>query len=509
MTTEKILLEFNKVSKSFGSVQANNQVSFAVKQGSIHALIGENGAGKSTIMKILFGLYQADHGEIRLRGQKLNILSPIDAKKHRIGMVHQHFMLAGPISAMNHFFLDEKPTSLKGFFTPLPAEKKLQQLQALSERYQMAVPWQEPVEKLSVGIQQRLEILKILYNEADILILDEPTAVLAPQEILALFSQLRELKAQGKTILFITHKLKEVMSLADTVTVFRKGEVIAQKNIEDTNPRDLSELMVGRKLIELVRSPAMPGERLLEIKNLSFKTQGRERLKNLDFHIHSGEILGIAGIEGNGQSDLIQILVQPKAHEKAVSGELRWKTNSILSKSAKDLKEMGFSFFPEDRLTQGALVQSNLKENFLLGQHRSPDFQKMGIFKPHEISRVTTEEMKKLDVWPRNPNAIFKNLSGGNQQKLVVARELYRKPPFLLAAQPTRGVDIGAIEKIHFEMDLLRKNGAAILLISSELDELMKLSDRIMVIRHGSLLGQILHPPFDETQIGCMMLGAV
>lgn len=493
------LLEFKNVSKAFGANKANDKVSFTVKAGSIHALVGENGAGKSTIMKILFGLYQKDSGEIRIRGNPADFTSPIEAKRNGIGMVHQHFMLAGPLTGLDHIFLDEPAnTNFRSFFKSLPKKRELQKLQALSDKYQMPVNWDLPVEELSVGFQQRLEILKLLHNETDILILDEPTAVLTPQETQSLFAQLRELRKNGKTILLITHKLKEVFRLADSVTVFRQGQTVGTYSVAETSIQKISELMVGRKLQELPQIPhPQQSKPLLEIN-----------FKNISFKVHEKEIVGIAGIEGNGQSQLIQILLNPK-NQKSLDGDLLFSGASIANASALDLKKLGFSYFPEDRLHQGALLDSNLKENFALGLHWSLQFQKHGWIKWREIEKATEAQMRNFDVRPLDPKLKFSSLSGGNQQKLVVARELYRHPRFLLAAQPTRGVDIGAIERIHSEILIAKDRGCGVLLISSDLDELMKLSDRILVMFQGKIVGELPREKFDEMTIGYLMTGAV
>ncbi len=489
------LLEFRQVSKAFGPVMANKDVSFSVEPGSIHALVGENGAGKSTIVKILFGMYRKDSGEILFRGQPVDFSSPLIAKKKGLGMVHQHFMLAGPLSALDHIFLDEPAHNhFLSLLKPLAKRNKRAELEKLSLQYQMPVPWDECIEELSVGIQQRIEILKLLHNKADVLILDEPTAVLTPQEVQALFTQLRELRKAGKTILLITHKLKEVMSLADSVTVFRQGQVVVTKPVSQTSPVELSELMVGRKLKEFAAPSKSPSKQVaLELKNLSDKKKG---LKELDLKVHQGEIVGIAGVEGNGQSELIDILLHPRKH-KEIQGDIQWMGASLKMESAGSLKKKGFSYFPQDRLHQGVLTSATATENFILGQQYDTHFQRHHWMKWESARAITEAQMKDFDVRPANPDLRFQNFSGGNQQKLVVARELYRRPSFLLAAQPTRGVDIGAIERIHSEMIKLRDQQACILLISSDLDELMKLSDRIVVIFQGRFLGELKRENFD------------
>lgn len=508
----QVLLEFKNVGKTFGSVRANDEVSFKIKSGSIHALIGENGAGKSTIMKILFGLYEKDAGEILFNGQSFKVNSPLQAKSYGIGMVHQHFMLAGPMTALDHIFLDENlSTSAISLFQNLNRKLRLSQLEEIAKKYKMPVQWNSLVQDLSVGFQQRIEILKLLYNRADILILDEPTAVLTPQEITALFDQLRSLKKDGKTIIIITHKLKEVMALADEVTVFRAGKSVAHRNIVDTNIHELSELMVGRKLIDFKRTPKTENSKpVVLLQDITLKSgnsdPGKNALQNISFKIESGEVVGIAGIEGNGQSELIEVLLNPIKHQSNLTGKIFWNGEDITRLDARSLKEKGQSYFPEDRLKQGVLIHSDMKENFILGMHRSRLFQKFGWLLTKKIKSIADQQMKDFDVRPLDSDLLFQNFSGGNQQKFVVARELFRKPQFLIAAQPTRGVDIGAIERIHAEINGLKAKGAAVILISSDLDEVLKLSDRILVMYEGKIVGEILAKDFDEKVIGHLML---
>ena len=472
------LLEFKKISKAFGPVLANDQISFAVQPGSIHALVGENGAGKSTIMKILFGLYQPDSGQILLKGNPVQINSPTQSKKLGIGMIHQHFMLAGALSALDHLILDEKLEKNDSLFKPLNRQEKLKAYQQLSEQFHMPVAWDKKIEDLSVGIQQRIEILKLLNNKAEILILDEPTAVLAPQEIEKLFVQLRSLKAQGKTILIVTHKLKEVFALADSVTVFRQGKCIATKSIAQSSVSEISELMLGRKITEEKLSPSSKKELLLELKT-----------KALNIQFYKGEILGIAGVEGNGQSELMNLLISPAKFK--IDGDLVWKDKSVKKFDALKMRKLGLRFLPEDRLHQGCLITADLKDNFIFGQQRSKNFQKWNFLKKKEIQNQCLKALKNFDVRPQDSNASFSKLSGGNQQKLVVARELSQEPEFLIAAQPTRGVDIGASQKIHRELIQERTRNASVVLISSELDEVLKLSDRILVMFQGKIAGEI------------------
>lgn len=493
------MIQFKNVSKSYGSCVANKSISFDVSLGSIHALVGENGAGKSTLMKLLFGLDQPDSGEILLNQKPLNFESPIQAKKAGFGMVHQHFMLAGPLPAIDHILLDdtEESPGLFSLFKNLPREKKRLELEKVSEAYKMPVPWKEKIENLSVGQQQRIEILKLLYNKAKILILDEPTAVLTPQEIDSLFAQLKELRNQGATILLITHKLKEVFQLADAVTILRQGTSIATKRISETNPTELAELMVGRKLAQnpIRKTTALSQEKYLDIEALNLISEKKYLLKNIHLHVRGGEIVGLAGVEGNGQSLLLQSLLLPKKVPGQISGRAHFFKDN-------------FGLFAEDRIRQAILPELNMLENYLLGQQDKKLYKKVGFIKKQKLLASLQKAFTDFDIRPQNPQLRVGQMSGGNQQKLVVAREIERQPQLLIAAQPTRGVDIGAIEIIHEQIMKLRDSGAAIFLISSELEELMKLSDRIYVICSGEIMGELQRKDFDEKKIGLMMTGA-
>lgn len=482
-------VEFKGISKYFGEVRANSDISFSVARGSIHAIVGENGAGKSTAMKILFGMYRPDAGEILLNGQPVEFSSPIDAMAAKVGMVHQHFMLAEPYTALDNILLQQKGSA----FTLLPRKEQAQRINDIADRYGFHVDLNAKVEDLSVGEQQRIEILKILSQDSDILILDEPTAVLTPQEVQDLFINLRKLKSEGKTILIITHKLKEVMALSDAVTVFRAGRMVESKQTRDTSVEDLAALMVGRRM-------QMPEERvstidesktLLSIENLSADL-GTHKLRNINLNIKSREIVGVAGVEGNGQDVLIRCLLDPKSLSKnSMTGNIQ--------------RQGSLQAFPEDRLRFGVLPSRPVYENFLLGQeHR---FTKGLFLKTRELIARTREIMKTYDIRPHDEHLALGKLSGGNQQKLVIARALTQKPDIILAAQPTRGVDIGAIEFIHNEIRKSRDEGSGVLLISSELDELMALSDRIVVLYKGQLVAEFKRSEFNETSLGKAMGG--
>jgi len=511
MTSNSVALEFQNISKSFDDVPANQDISFCVQKGHIHAIVGENGAGKSTLMKILFGLYPKDSGGIFLDGKEVQFENPIQAKKAGLGMVHQHFMLAGPLTALDHVILEGsrvRKSKAKDLFFPLPRKKLKNSLNRISEQYKMPVPWDQKIETLAVGIQQRIEIIKLLYNKAELLILDEPTAVLTPQEIEQLFLQLKKLKADGKTILIITHKLKEVLKLADEVTILRQGKCISTLSIKGQTVESLSELMIGRKLQTLQPSEILPSpvSRVI-VRNLFYTQPKKELLSDLNFEIHPNEILGIAGVEGNGQSELINAFIRPLSCSGAYSGQIQFKNQNLLRLNSSEIRLQNISYFPEDRLHQGVLLENNMIENFLLGKQFHPEFSKKGWILKKPLLRAVQSIFEKYDVRPANEKLMMGQFSGGNQQKFVVGRELYHQPALLIAAQPTRGVDIGAIEKIHDELLRQRESGASILLISSELDELLKLSDRILVLFNGKIMGSFQKNEFDEKKIGALMMG--
>lgn len=482
-------VEFKGVTKHFGEVCANSDLRFSVRPGTVHALVGENGAGKSTAMKILFGMQTPDSGEVLIHGQAVHFNSPVDAMAAGIGMVHQHFMLAEPYSALDNILLQQKGS----VFSRLPRREQKQRLSEIANRYGFDVNLDARVEDLSVGEQQRLEILKVLSQDSKILILDEPTAVLTPQEVQDLFTNLRLLKQEGKTILIITHKLKEVMSLADDVTVFHAGRIVGSTPVQRTSIEDLAEMMVGRRIQQpQTRTTTVNTSHIaLEIKDVSARL-GSHRVESLNLKVHGREIVGIAGVEGNGQDLLIRSLVDRKS-----LADFNGTVNS----------QGQLQSFPEDRLRYGVLPSRPVYENFLLGQQKRGEFLR-GIFvRSRELIRRTREIMHQYDIRPHNEQLPFEKLSGGNQQKLVVARALSQKPDVILAAQPTRGVDIGAIEFIHNQLRAARDAGASVLLISSELDELISLSDRILVLSKGRFVAEFKCSEFDEVALGKAMGG--
>jgi simple sugar transport system ATP-binding protein len=492
-------IEFFSITKKFDQFYANSEITFAVQKGTIHALVGENGAGKSTLMKILFGLLKATSGEIRLVGEKIEFDSPQSAKRSGIGMVHQHFQLAGSISALDHILLEQDGPG----FERLHRRRILNELEELSARFQMPVPWQKKVESLSVGIQQRIEIIKLLYRHAEILIFDEPTAVLSPQEIQALFSQLRILRQEGKTILLITHKLKEVLSIADDVTVLRKGQAVHSGPAQGVSEAQLAQWIVGRPPKRIVNcDPVEATQTLLSVQKLSLEQNGIQQLRELSFSVKAGEIVGIAGVEGNGQAQLLQCLMRPSLLSQRLSGKIFYKDVEVRGRSLRDFNA---AYFPEDRLHQGLLIDQPAPENFLLGQQRNKTFQLKGFLNWALIKHETQKVLMAEAVTPQNINLPLAQFSGGNQQKFVVGRELHRQAQLVIAAHPTRGVDIGAIEHIHEKLLRLRTQGVGVLLVSSELEELMALADRILIFFNGEIVGEQRRADFDENQIGQWM----
>lgn len=496
---KQAFLELRSIRKEFGDCVALADASLAVRKGSIHAIVGENGAGKSTAMKVLYGQYRPDEGEILVGGEKKQWHSPADSIAAGFGMVHQHFMLAGCHNAVENILL------AAGGGLVLPFSEARARIEKLMAEFQMQVRLDLPVDQLSVGEQQRVEILKLLYRDSDILILDEPTAVLAPGEIDAIFATLRGMARQGKTILIITHKLKEVLALAHDVTVFRAGRVTGSRPVAGATVQELAQLMVGRE-VNFAGGGARPEPK----KELVLELQGAtpvpalSRLAPVSLRLHAGEILGIAGVEGNGQSELIKLLLHP--HELLAGGSYRLLGNDVSRYGGGHLRRTGLAVFPEDRLKEALLLPDTLEQNLLLGRQREPAFRKHSLLFDQKAIRAATETaIREYDVRPPRFDAIAGSLSGGNQQKLVVARELSGNPKFLIAAQPTRGVDIGAIEAIHDRIVSLRNAGSGVLLLSSELDEVLKLSDRLLVLFRGHVVGSFRRGAFDEKEIGLLM----
>ncbi len=527
-----LAVELVHLAKRFGAVQANSNIALQVRKGTVHAVIGENGAGKSTAMKMLYGMVQPDSGEILVHGKTRKWRSPSDAIAAGLGMVHQHFMLADPISAVENVVLGARGKGVSAWFRGLDLNHARARLESLSREYQMPVEWDRPVGDLAVGVQQRIEILKLLYRDADILILDEPTAVLTPQETQDLFKHLRFLCERGKTIIIITHKLKEVMALADDVTVFRAGRVVGQCQVRDTDPDRLAEMMVGRKvrlMSETSHSPTAGSNAsraasassdaevapLIEIRDFSVRDRGTAKpvLDAISLRVFPGEIVGIAGVEGNGQSELIRALLHAgewsRQRARLVNGDIRVLSQDVLQSQAGAIREAGVGLVPEDRHRDGLLLDQSLEENFLLGLQRDTRFRSSGgyLISEQGLRAAANRALEDFDVRPRNLHAIARGLSGGNQQKWIIAREIERKPRLLVAAQPTRGVDVGAIEFIHDQLRELRAQGVGILLISSELDEILALSDRVVVFFDGKINGEFERARCDVQTLGLRMGG--
>ena len=494
------MLELRNITKTFGNVVANDNVSIVVHKGTIHAIVGENGAGKSTIMRIAYGFYDADSGEILYDGEKVNIRNPHDAIALGIGMVHQHFMLVDTMTVAENIILGSETGSAAN----LDLDTANKDIRALSDELRLGVDPEAYVENLSVGQQQRVELLKALYRNAELLILDEPTAVLSPQEVDEFFGILRRMKEQGKTIIIITHKLEEVLAISDEVTVMRDGKTVGNVKTSETSARDLAKMIVGRDvLLRVEKMDAKSGATVLEVKNLTVSGKHGPAVKDLSFTVRSGEIVGIAGIEGNGQTELVEAL---SGLLPSTGGTVEFDGRDITNFSARRLKELGIAHIPEDRHRRGLLLNSNLEENAVLGVHyRAPVSASTGFLNNSFIEKRAAEIIENFDVRPRNPKLAAKSLSGGNQQKLIIGRELELQPKLLLVSQPTRGVDIGAIEFIHRKLIEMRDRGAAILLISAELEEVTALADRLLVINEGIIVGEVDPKVTSVEEIGLMM----
>ncbi|MEZ5305717.1 MAG: ABC transporter ATP-binding protein [Pyrinomonadaceae bacterium] len=498
------MLELRNITKTFGDVTANDDVSIKIEKGTIHAIVGENGAGKSTIMRIAYGFYGADSGEIFFNGNKVEITDPHVAIDLGIGMVHQHFMLVDTMTVAENIILGAET----GSTVALDLEKAEADIRKLSQDLNLGIDPHATIEDLSVGQQQRVELLKALYRDAQVLILDEPTAVLTPQEVEDFFAILRSMREQGKTIVIITHKLEEVLSLSDNVTVMRDGKNVGELVTKDTNKVELARLIVGREVLLRVEKPdADPKETVLKVENLKVSGKHGEALKGISFEVRKGEIVGIAGVEGNGQTELIETLAGLTGRE-SVNGTFSLAGKDVTRESARRLKELGVAHIPEDRHKRGLLLHSDLSENSILGVHyKKPAVSFAGLLDGAGIRKRTEEIIRDFDVRPPNPDLTAKSLSGGNQQKLIIGREFELEPILLLVSQPTRGVDIGAIEFIHRKLIELRDAGTAVLLVSAELEEVTALADRLLVIREGEIVGEVDPKTASVEEIGLLMIG--
>ncbi|MBA2876554.1 ABC transporter ATP-binding protein [Thermaerobacillus caldiproteolyticus] len=497
------VIEMLNIRKVFGNFVANDNITLQVKKGEIHALLGENGAGKSTLMNVLFGLYQPDGGEIRVKGKTVNISDPNVANDLGIGMVHQHFMLVDTFTVTENIILGSEPTT-GGMIDIKRAEKEVREL---SERYGLAVDPTAKISDISVGMQQRVEILKTLYRGADILIFDEPTAVLTPQEIQELIQIMKALVKEGKSIILITHKLKEIMEVCDRVTVIRRGKGIGTLNVADTNPSELAALMVGREVqFKTDKKPVQLGKPVLEIKDLVVKdARGITAVNHLDLTVHAGEIVGIAGVDGNGQTELIEAIT---GLVKAESGSITLNGQEITNLPPRKIIEAGVGHIPQDRHKHGLVLDFPIGENMVLQTYYKQPYSKKGILSFKTIYEKARQLIQEFDVRTPDEYTKARALSGGNQQKAIIGREVDRNPDLLIAAQPTRGLDVGAIEFIHKRLIEQRDQGKAVLLVSFELDEVMNVSDRIAVIYEGKIVAIVDPKETTEQELGLLMAGS-
>ena len=499
-------IELRGIDKRFGEVHANRNVDLIVAAGTIHGIVGENGAGKSTLMSILYGFYEADAGEIRINGRPLRIRSAKDALQAGIGMVHQHFMLVDTFSVLENVMLGAESGAV------LSKSKSLarQELERLEQDYGLQVDPDAIVGELPVGEQQRAEILKSLYRGAEILILDEPTGVLTPQETDQLFEILRSLKARGVTILLITHKLREIMDLTDFVSVMRQGEIVAHRQTSATNQKELAELMVGRSIEQHdVNRSTAPGKAVLSVKNITLRdSKGVTRVDNVSFEVRAGEIVGIAGVAGNGQTELLELLSGIRPLDSGSFSVHGREVTAQAPCSPKEMRQLHVNHVPEDRHRLGLVMPFLAQESSILGYHDQARINKGPVLDYPLILRDCAEMMRVFDVRPVDPLLRSSNFSGGNQQKIVLAREMDKQPALLLVGQPTRGVDVGAIEFIHGQLLAMRDRGCAILLVSVELDEILALSDRILVMFEGRIVGDVAGADADKRQLGLLMANA-
>ncbi|CCY08381.1 MAG: heme ABC transporter ATP-binding protein [Coprobacillus sp. 28_7] len=509
------VIEMLNICKSFGSLKANDDITIQLKKGEIHALLGENGAGKSTLMSILFGLNQMDSGVIKKNGKVVNIKSPNDATKLRIGMVHQHFKLVDIFTVLDNIILGAEPCGTLGFIKRKEAREKIFEV---SKRYGLLVDLDKKIEDISVGMQQRVEILKMLYRENDILIFDEPTAVLTPQEIEELLKIMKNLANDGKSILFITHKLNEIKEVADRVSILRKGKYMGTYNVSEKTVEELSELMVGRKVsLTVDKKDIVPTEAVLEVKDLTMFSKGhsinkinkydtKNLVNEVSFSVRGGEIVCITGIDGNGQSDLVYGIT---GLEKINSGRVLFKGVDITDLSIRKKSIMGMSHIPEDRQKHGLVLGYTMENNLILQRYFEPQFTKMGFLRKKEIREYANKLIDAYDIRSGEGAVnMVSQMSGGNQQKVIIAREIDKDPDILIAVQPTRGLDVGAIEFIHKKIVSLRDAGKAVLVISLELEEVMSIADRILVMHNGEIVGELNPKETTVQEIGLYMSGA-
>ena len=502
---EDYVIEMLHITKEFPGIKANDDITLQLRRGEVHALLGENGAGKSTLMSVLFGLYQPEQGTIRKNGKEVQIRNPNDANALGIGMVHQHFKLVECFTVLDNIILGVEPNKL-GFLQKAEARKKVV---ALSEKYGLRVDPDALVSDISVGMQQRVEILKMLYRDNEILIFDEPTAVLTPQEIDELMAIMRGFKKEGKSILFITHKLNEIMAVADRCTVLRKGKYVGVVDIAGTTKEELSRMMVGRDVqLEVEKAPAKPGEVILDVQDVTIPsaTHKKNAVKDVTFQVRAGEIVCLAGIEGNGQTEFIYGLT---GLEKVSGGRISFCGKDITHASIRERSKDGMSHIPEDRHKHGLILDYTLENNMVLQRYWQPEFQNHGFIRKDKVREYSDRLIGQYDVRSGQGSVtIARSMSGGNQQKAIIAREIDRDPKLLVAVQPTRGLDVGAIEYIHRQIVAQRDAGKAVLLVSLELDEVMNLSDRILVMYEGEVVGEFDPKTTTVQELGLYMAGA-
>ncbi len=497
------LLELKGITKRFGEVVANDHIDLSLNKGEVLALLGENGAGKSTLMNILYGLYTPDEGEIFINGEKIQIDGPRDAINHGIGMVHQHFMLVPVFTVTENVMLGNETTEYGTFLKRNQVKKEVEEI---SKSYGLAVDPDAIIEDLSVGVQQRVEIIKILYRKAEILIFDEPTAVLTPQEVDDFFVVIRELINQGKSIIFITHKLKEVLAIADRVNVLRNGKLVGSADPKKSTEAELASMMVGREVfLDAKKQAKEPGKTSLEVKNLSVADERNYlTVKDISFSISSGEIFGLAGVQGNGQNELVEALYGLRQKER---GSVLYEGEDITNATPRYIHDLGIGYVPEDRQQDGLILDLPVYNNIVLNSYHREPFSKGMILQEEKIETYANERTVEFDIRPQNIELTTGNLSGGNQQKVIIARELSRDIDLLIASQPTRGLDVGSIEYIHAQLLEKRAQGCAILLFSTELDEIMNLSDRIGVMYRGQLIDILDAKDASREKLGLLMAG--
>ena len=505
MNETEYVIEMLNITKVFPGIKANDNITLQLKKGEVHALLGENGAGKSTLMSVLFGLYQPEEGIIKKNGQVVKINDPNDANDLNIGMVHQHFKLVEIFSVLDNIILGVEPNKM-GFLQKKEAREKVV---ALSEKYGLAVDPDALIEDISVGMQQRVEILKMLYRDNEILIFDEPTAVLTPQEIDELMEIMRSFTDEGKSILFITHKLNEIMAVADRCTVLRKGKCIGTVEIANTTKEELSQMMVGRPVSFTVeKQPREPGKVVLDVSHVTVpsKVHKNNAVKDVSFQVRAGEIVCLAGIEGNGQTEFVYGLT---GLEKLSAGDIKLDGSDITKASIRTRSQLGMSHIPEDRHKYGLVLDYSLEDNLVLQRYWQPEFEDKGFIKKDEVRKYAEKLIEQYDIRSgQGPLTPARSMSGGNQQKAIIAREIDKDPELLVAVQPTRGLDVGAIEYIHKQLVAQRDEGKAVLLVSLELDEVMNVPDRILVMYEGEIVGEFDPKATSVQELGLYMAGA-